>query len=586
MSSDKQDKSPDQQRAEIAKLAKRYNCHVVAEFYDEAVSGWKTAKRKSFQEMLRFVVKPDAPKIILAWDMDRFSRLDSIDSGEIIAPLRRAGVQLITSAQGPIDWNSFTGRLMFNIQQEGKNQFVVELARNITRARVRLAQSREMNPTAIPYGMDKLIFDEAGTLQRRVRFGETFHRPRTWRGQFAPAEDIGAVAVVRWIFETFASRDVSVLWLVNDLNRRGVPSPRGGHWSRAVVRRTLENPAYAGHTASNRTTAGKFYGVKDGEVCPADEVRRAAKGEAIRRPMSPDQWLIAHDTHEPIVPPTLWNKVQVKLGRISAARQNGQRPRTNDFVLTGLLRCGHCDGKMRGNASTVKRSRGRVDTVRRYYCQTPALKGKAVCRCRSIAEQPLMEFLLSKVQELVVSDELVERIRAAALRQLADHTQAPAAEEKRLQKQLADLNAKIDRATENLLLADPAHLAAAQKKLAEWQAQRADVASKLAEAGASSPADANPAVLAEEVIRELHRVREGISDDDPAIVRQALATVVERIDLWFEGRQCGKKHISRFSRGLLTLKPVFSASVVAGTLMGPSSSLPTFSTPTPTSRCS
>src|SRR5580698_6436079 len=138
MSSPEQETSPDQQRAALLELATKYDAKVVAEYCDEGVSGVATGKRRGFQQMLEDA-KAGKFKLILAWDQDRFSRLDSIDSGEIIAPLRRAGVRLVTCAQGEIDWTSFAGRLIFNVQQEGKNQYLVDLSRNCVRGRVAAA---------------------------------------------------------------------------------------------------------------------------------------------------------------------------------------------------------------------------------------------------------------------------------------------------------------------------------------------------------------------------------------------------------------------------------------------------------------
>ena len=38
MSSGKQEASPDQQRAEVKKLAKRHKCKILREYFDEAIS--------------------------------------------------------------------------------------------------------------------------------------------------------------------------------------------------------------------------------------------------------------------------------------------------------------------------------------------------------------------------------------------------------------------------------------------------------------------------------------------------------------------------------------------------------------------
>ena len=43
--------------------------------------------------------------LIPVWDIDRFGRFDSIDMGEWVAPLRRAGVSLESVNRGCIDWD-------------------------------------------------------------------------------------------------------------------------------------------------------------------------------------------------------------------------------------------------------------------------------------------------------------------------------------------------------------------------------------------------------------------------------------------------------------------------------------------------
>ena len=80
-----------------------------------------TEKRVAFQQMIRDAEEKGDFAVILCWDQDRFGRFDSIEAGRWIYPLRQAGVWLITVAQGRIDWNDFTGRVMYGIIQEGKH---------------------------------------------------------------------------------------------------------------------------------------------------------------------------------------------------------------------------------------------------------------------------------------------------------------------------------------------------------------------------------------------------------------------------------------------------------------------------------
>ena len=138
VSSDKQDESPDQQRAELAKLAERGGFRVLREYFDEAISGDATDKRKAFQRMIADAERGEF-KAILCWDQDRFGRFDSIEAGRWIYPLRENGVQLVTVAQGEVDWTTFAGRLIYNVTQEGKHAFLRDLSRNVLRGKSKSA---------------------------------------------------------------------------------------------------------------------------------------------------------------------------------------------------------------------------------------------------------------------------------------------------------------------------------------------------------------------------------------------------------------------------------------------------------------
>jgi DNA invertase Pin-like site-specific DNA recombinase len=202
MSSSQQEASPEQQRAALLQLAAKHNARVVAEYFDEGISGIATDRRRGFQQMLEDA-KAGRFKLILAWDQDRFSRLDSIDSGEIIAPLRRAGVRLVTCAQGEIDWISFAGRLVFNVQQEGKNQYLVDLSRNTVRGRVAAAKDGKKHG-ATNYGYDRLMFDEKNRRMCRIHFRDVFRKPSNWTAKLVQSTDVQAVKTVRWMFRAIA----------------------------------------------------------------------------------------------------------------------------------------------------------------------------------------------------------------------------------------------------------------------------------------------------------------------------------------------------------------------------------------------
>jgi DNA invertase Pin-like site-specific DNA recombinase len=75
MSSDPQEGSPEQQRAEVARLAEQNGYTLIGEYKDEGKSGSKeTEKRTGFLKMIQDSQKRDF-QVILCWDLQRFGRL-------------------------------------------------------------------------------------------------------------------------------------------------------------------------------------------------------------------------------------------------------------------------------------------------------------------------------------------------------------------------------------------------------------------------------------------------------------------------------------------------------------------------------
>lgn len=275
MSSLKQDASPEQQRQEADKLAATNKCRIIREYADEGISG-DNAKRPGFQQMLRDAVEKRDFAAIICWDQDRFARFDSIKAGKYIDPLREAGVWLITKAQGVVDWNTFTGRMMYSIIQEGKHQYLLDLSRNVLRGRIASARKGQLIVQPA-YGYDRVFYDDAGRLARRVPYGEKFNRPKGWTVKIEPSDDGEKVATVKWIMQTFADGDCSIRWIAKSLNERGVPAPRGRGWNANTVRYILAHRVYLGQKAFGERRGGKYHQIgDDGEI-------QAANGTANRR---------------------------------------------------------------------------------------------------------------------------------------------------------------------------------------------------------------------------------------------------------------------------------------------------------------
>ena len=210
-------KAREQQRDEILKLAAKHGYTIVRWYEDHAVSGVKTLKRKQFLQMIDDVKRLGDFQAILCWDQDRFGRFDSIEAGEWISPLRRAGVELICVVQGRINWDDFAGRMIYQITQEGKNQFLVSLSNNVMRGM--LNQARDgYGKRRSPYGYDRVYYDEAGNEMHRVVGALGSRSRKVGKPSWRPSEAEHEVETVKWMFDAYANSDANSRSIASDLN--------------------------------------------------------------------------------------------------------------------------------------------------------------------------------------------------------------------------------------------------------------------------------------------------------------------------------------------------------------------------------
>ena len=240
MSTDRQDKSISQQREEVEAYAAANGFRIVREYIDEGISGDATEKRREFQRMVADAADDGGFSAILCWDQDRFGRFDSIEAGHWIFPLRRAGIRLVTVAQGNIDWDDFAGRLVYTIQQEGKYQFLMDLARNSTRGRRERGMKGKWTGRT-PYGYRQ---NADGYLE--------FSDPRE-------------VETVRLIFRLRVEGH-GYGTIAMQLNSSGYRTPSGLAWNHAAVRSVLGREAYRGAVTVGRLSTAKYYQLNGAKV--------------------------------------------------------------------------------------------------------------------------------------------------------------------------------------------------------------------------------------------------------------------------------------------------------------------------------
>ena len=237
--------------------------------------------------------------------------------------------------------------------------------------------------------------------------------------------------VVRRIF-ALALSGMSCRKIATILNEEGIPTPATycgwkvgnpgpytGLWSSERIAEMLKNETYIGNMVQGRM------------------VKISYKSKKCLR-QSPENWVVVEGTHEPIIDPETFQKVQLQV-----SSRKHTRSRTYDFLLKGLIFCHEC-----GHPLAVLNRKNAAGEDRLFFvCRTYQRFTKAgVCTCHSIKEQTVTEAVLAKVREVCWAYLNPDTLLPTAQRALAQAGKPDdsAAELQALQTRIASLTAHLD----------------------------------------------------------------------------------------------------------------------------------------------
>ena len=285
--------------------AQREGYKVVREFYDAAKSGAAIMGRDGLQDLLAAAYSGKCDAVIVE-HQDRLSR-DQEDTAHVFKRLRHHGVKLLEVHGG--EANTLT---------VGMKAIVAEMY-------------REDNILKVRRGMVGLL--AAGKSAGGKAYG---YRPDL-ANRGAPMIVPEEAEIVLCIFQEYHDGK-SPKAICRALNGEGVAAPRGKLWSPSALigfaeRGTgmLRNQLYRGVIVWNKVRM-----VKDPDT-----------GKRLSRANPKEEWLQADAPELAIVPPALFDAVQVQL----EGRSNGQRSgivtkRRPARLLSGLIKCGACGAGM------------------------------------------------------------------------------------------------------------------------------------------------------------------------------------------------------------------------------------------------
>jgi site-specific DNA recombinase len=326
--------------------------------------------------------------------------------------------------------------------------------------------------------------------------------------------DEAEAAVVRDLFAWFVDEGASVSELARRLGRLGIASPFGRRsWCLSAVRRVLTNPVYVGQVFGNRLRAR-----------PVERRRSALRpagrtGES-RRVTDPAEWIAV----APV--PAIVDREQFERAQERLAYNQRMAPRNNrvhDYLLRGLVSCGHCRRACAGRHVW----RGYDYYVCQTRTQSTPQSPVEHCPTRCIPGRPLEELVWRDLCEVLAAPEMIVHAmqRARGGHWLPQEMQARRAN---LRRARAGLHQQIERLTEAYL--------AGVVPLHEYQRRRQDTEGRLValddqERELTHDADrqAEAARLAAHAEAFCQRVRRGLEQADFGRKRELLELLIDRV---------------------------------------------------------
>ena len=376
---------------------------------DAGVSGASLDGRPGIQALFAAAARRPRPfDVVLMDDTSRFSR-NIADAIRGVERLTFCGVRVIFTSQG-IDTASEQAPTLVAVHGIVDQLYIRELRHKIKRG-LHGQLERGYATGAKTYGYTTTpVPDSSGKRDANgpVVIGK------------AITVDPDAARTIVALFEGYAN-GTPIPQMIERLTRDGIPAPRGGRWTLAIVHRILKNEKYRGL---------QIYGQTRSERVPGTHRR-------VLRPQPRETWHVCDRPDLRIVSDALWRQVADRRAAIQAAFTAPPGPRppaqgrsalSSPHLFSGFMRCGTCGFTV----CTVAGGQGSP----RYGCPNSSRNGLAACDNRlTIRAKVADPLLLAGLQAELIRPTWVEAITDAVTqevrRALTQHPHRHAALKKR-----------------------------------------------------------------------------------------------------------------------------------------------------------
>jgi site-specific DNA recombinase len=417
-SSDNQrDESIDAQVRAIKEYAVINNISIVDIYSDEARSA-TTDKRPDFLRMMKDSELAQF-NLVLVHKLDRFSR-NRYDSAFYKNLLKLNGVKVVSVLE-PLD-DSPESVILESVLEGMSEYYSKNLSREVMKGMRETALKCKHTGGVPPLGYD-------------VNPDKTY------------SINILESKAVKLIFEMYAS-GIGYSKIIDELNRLGYQTKRGNSFGNNSIHDLLKNEKYIGTYIFNRTER-KTNGKRNGHRIKDDS-------EIIKIPNGMPQ----------IIEKELFEKIKIKMEE----NKNGPgRFQTKEnYLLSGLIYCGDCGGKMTGKRRYAGRKHNLYLT---YECSTR--KRNKTCSMKSINKKYIEDLVIEQLESDIFNpkamDQLIKKLVAYSKKQLKSVDN----DLKVLRIELNQLNGKINNIVE--AIANGMFHESMKKKLATLETQKSNL---------------------------------------------------------------------------------------------------------------
>ncbi|MEK3969500.1 recombinase family protein [Paenibacillus sp. FSL H7-0323] len=272
------------------------------------------------------------------------------------------------------------------------------------------------------------------------------------------------------------------------LNDAGVTTRKEKMWDQVNVRKLMANETLSGVMIYNK--------------------RATKNGKTIMRDAS--EWIINENNHPAIIEPERFEKVRMIFKARSISRKHADN---ESYILTGLVKCKHCEANMKGNTQRIKRGSNDY-AYYRYMCSSYTL-GYG-CKHHAVHREDLESLIIEEVKKLASLSEKELNINIAAA--VTDEEEI-----KEIMTQLARIEKKIQKqieAYENDLISANDLKAASQRVEIERGMLRIQLEKLKDKKGDASAVKSN----AERLLGDITGV-------DRLKAKKALALIIDKIEV-------------------------------------------------------